>query len=117
MNSNAVRNSAGPLSGNLLQLGGSREIAIYLRNGVPWVAEFTNGRGAVSSLSGWFGLHGRALVHAQRRGEVEIISPIPKDVVARIQRIHLVMEERMDVPKIWRSLAGLVRGFRARSAA
>lgn len=116
MNSNPVRNNTSPLNGNLLRLGGSREIAIYLRNGAAWVAEFKNGRGAVSSLSAWFSLYGRTLVHAQRRGEVDIMSPIPEDVVARIERIHLRMEERKDVPTTWRSLAALAGELRGRLA-
>lgn len=116
MNSSPTRNSTGLLNGNLLRVGKSREIAIYLRNGAAWVAEFRNGRGEVSNLSGWFSLYGRALVNAQRRGEVDIISPIPEDVVARIERMHLCMEERKDIPTIWRSLAALAGDVRGRLA-
>ena len=45
MNTNPERNNTSPLSGNLLRLGERREIAIYLRNGTAWVAEFKKGHG------------------------------------------------------------------------
>ena len=84
MNTNPERNNISPLSGNFLRLGERREIAIYLRDGSAWVAEFKKGHGDVYNVSAWFSLYGRALVNAQRREEVSIISPIPEDVVARI---------------------------------
>ena len=114
MNANPERN--GLLSGNLLRLGERREIAIYLRGGTAWVAEFEKGRGEVFNVGAWSSLYGRALVHAQRRGEVNIISPIPEDVVARIERLHLRMEKQNDVPVIRRTLAALVVELRGRLA-
>ena len=114
MNTNPERNNTIPLSGNLLRLRARREIAIYLRGGTAWVAEFKNGHGEVHNVSAWFSLYGRALVHAQRRGEVNIISPIPEDVVARIERLHLHMEEPNDAPVIRRVLAALVGALRGR---
>ena len=108
MNANPERNHTSPLNGNLLRLGEQREIALYLRDGTAWVAEFKKGCGEISSVGAWFSLYGRALVHAQRRGEVDIISPIPEDVAARIERLHLRMEKQSDAPVILRTLAALV---------
>ena len=108
MNTNSERNNTNPLSGNLLRLGEQREIAIYLRGGTAWVAEFKKGHGELYGVSAWFSCYGRALVHAQRRGEVDIISPIPEDVVARIERLHLRMEKQSDAPVIGPALAALI---------
>ena len=116
MNRNPECNHTNPPSGNLMRLGEQREIAIYLRDGAAWVAEFKKGRGEVSNMSAWFSLYGRALVNAQRRGEVNIISPIPDDVMARIERLHLRMEKQNNVPVIWRALAALVGELRGRPA-
>ena len=111
---NPEQHKTGTLSGNLLRLGERREIAIYLRGGTAWVAEFKKGHGEVYNPSAWFSLYGRALVHAQRRGEVNIISPIPGDVVARIERLHLRMEKQNLAPVIRRALAALVGELRGR---
>ena len=108
MNTNPERNNISPLSGNLLRLRERREIAIYLRGGTAWVAELKKGHDEVFSVGAWFSLYGRALVNAQRREEVSIISPIPEDVVARIERLHLRMEKQNDAPAILRALAALV---------
>ena len=67
-------------------------------------------------MSAWFSLYGRALVYAQRRGEVNIIFPIPEDVAARIERLHLRMEKQNDAPAILRTLAALVGELRGRLA-
>jgi hypothetical protein len=98
MDSTSERNNASPLSGNLLRLSERHEVAIYLRDGTAWVAEFKNGHGEVSTVGAWFTFHGRVLIQAQRRGGVEIISPIPDDVVAWIERLHRGTGVRNAIP-------------------
>ena len=112
MNTNPERN--GPLSGNLLRLGERREIAIYLRDGTAWVAEFKDGRVELFTVSTWFSLNqgGRAL----RRMDLDSITPLPEDVAERIERLHLHMEKRNDVPIIRRALAALVGELRGSPA-
>ena len=83
------RRRACRVEGNLFRLRGGREIAIYVRDGAASVAEFWDGRGELHSPAGWIGLNGRKLVHAERRGETEIVSPIPVDVATRIEALHL----------------------------
>ncbi len=40
-----IQNGVKPVCGTLLWMGERRKIAVYLRNSVPWVADFTDGRG------------------------------------------------------------------------
>ena len=112
MNTNPERN--GPLSGNVLRLGERREIAIYLRNGTAWVAEFKDGRGELVTVGTWFSLNqgGRVL----RRMDLESITPLPEDIAERIERLHLRMEKQNDVQAMPRALAALVSGLRGRLA-
>ena len=86
MTSTPVREST--LQGSFLQVKDGRSVAIYLREDVAWVAEFSGGRGRLLSISEWHCFHARRVAHAQRRGEVEIFCPIPGDLVARIEALH-----------------------------
>jgi len=86
MNTNQEQNGASRLNGNLLRLGDQREIAIYLRDNMAWVAEFNNGRVSVSTASHWFSVNqgGRVLRHM----DLASITPLPDDVMERIERLH-----------------------------
>jgi hypothetical protein len=89
MDTNREHAGASPLQGNLLRLNDGREVAIYMREGAAWIAEFKDGKAGLHAAGEWFGAgHGRRLAHAQRRGEVEYLSPIPEEVVERIERLH-----------------------------
>ena len=86
MNTNQEQNSASRVNGNLLTLGDQREIAIYLRDNMAWVAEFKHGRASVSMASHWFSANqgGRVLRHM----ELAPIAPLPDEVMERIERLH-----------------------------
>lgn len=113
MNSNRQRNDVPPLQGNLLRLSGQREIAIYLRDGAAWVADFNNGRAALHSAGGWYDTgNGRMLAHAQRRGEVETISPLPDEVIPRIEALHRRAAEPVMGPALRRVFAILAAVIR-----
>ena len=114
MNAYPERNNINPLSGNLLRLGERREIAIYLRNGTAWVADFKDGRGELFTVSTWFSLNqgGRAL----RRMDLDSITPLPEDVMERIERLHRRTAKKNDVPAMPRVLAAIVAGLRGRLA-
>ena len=117
MNKNREQNGAVPLHGNLLRLSERREIAIYLRDGAAWVADFNNGRVELFIASAWYSMGGgRRLAHAQRRGEVETISPLPEAVVQRIEALHQRMEEPVVEPAVRRALAAMLAGLCGRSA-
>jgi hypothetical protein len=86
MNGNSGRNEAEATDGSLLRLGDEREIAIYRRDGVAWVADFRGGRGELFTAGEWFALNGRG--SALRRAGTESIAPLPARVIERIERLH-----------------------------
>lgn len=53
-----IQNGVKPVCGTLLWMGERRKIAVYLRNSVPWVADFTDGRGELYAPGEWFSLNG-----------------------------------------------------------
>ena len=114
MNTNPEWNNTSPLSGNLLLLGKRHEIAIYLRDGTAWVAEFRDGRGELFTVSTWFSLNqgGRVL----RRMDLDSITPLPEEVMERIERLHLRVEKQSESPAIRRGIAALVGELRGRLA-
>lgn len=86
MNSNREAEAASNLHGSLLKLGNQREIAIYLRDGTAWVADFRGGRGEVSTAGAWFTLNQDRW--ALRRATLDAVTPLPADVVQRIENLH-----------------------------
>ena len=44
----------GPIQGQLLRLSARREVAIYLRGGQLWVADFIDGHGELVDPETWF---------------------------------------------------------------
>jgi hypothetical protein len=88
MKANREQDGRSTIHGTLLRFDPARFVAIYLRDGAVSVADFRDGRGRVMSLAEWHTVHARRLAHAQRRGEVEIVSPMPAEVAARIECLH-----------------------------
>jgi hypothetical protein len=74
------------LQGSFLRFGENHEIAIYIRDGVPYVAEFRRGRGELYTVGAWFSLRNRGGV--LRRAAPEPVVPIPAEVAERIERLH-----------------------------
>jgi hypothetical protein len=89
MRTNREHAVTGRIHGSLFRLRDGQEIAIYLRDGVPSVAEFRQGLGELRSASEWMSVNGRKLVHAERRGALETVSPIPAAMARRIEVLHL----------------------------
>jgi hypothetical protein len=113
MNTTRKCTSAKPIQGSLLRLSEHREVAIYLRDGAGWVADFHNGRATLHSVSEWYSNgSGRMLVHAQRRDAVETISPLPDEVVKRIESLHRRMEEPVVEPFARKTMAALAACLR-----
>jgi len=86
MNGNRGRDETAVQNGSLLRLSETREIAIYRRDGVVWVADFRGGRGELFTVGEWFALNGRGSL--LRRAGLDSIVPLPADVVERIGRLH-----------------------------
>ncbi len=57
MDENARRDRTEVQNGSLLRLSESREIVIYRRDGVAWVADFRGGRGEPFTAGEWFALN------------------------------------------------------------
>ena len=113
MITNQEQSRATALHGNLLRLSERREIAIYLRDGAAWVADFNNGQVELFTASAWYSMSaGRMLALAQRREEVETISPLPEEVVQRIESLHRRMEAPTVGPAVRRMLVAMLAVFR-----
>jgi hypothetical protein len=113
MNTSQGQIGASRLSGNQLRFGDQREIAIYLRDGMAWVAEFNCGRVSISTASQWFSVNqgGRVL----RQMDLASIAPLPEDVMERIEQVHqcLVQAERQSATAVARFRRRLVRLLRS----
>ena len=102
----------GNIHGNLLQLPDGRSVAIYLRAGVVSVAELNGLRGRLLGLPEWHAFHARRVALVQRRGRVEIVSPIPADVIEQIEALHRRAGEWNDHP-FRRKVSALTVGMEA----
>jgi hypothetical protein len=114
MNTNSERNGTDPLHGSLLRIGERREIAIYLRDGTAWVTDFKHGHGVVSTAGAWFALNQDRW--ALRRATLDAITPLPADIVQRIENLHRRMAQPSVGPALPRALVTLVGEFRGRLA-
>ena len=86
MNTDPKQNDTGHLHGNLLRLSARREIAIYLRDGTAWVADFRDGHGEVCPAGAWFALNQDRW--ALRRAASDAITPLSADMVRRIEKME-----------------------------
>ena len=73
-------------NGNLLRFSETREIAIYQRDGVAWIADFRGARAELFTACEWFALNGHGSL-VRRAGPASIV-PLPADVIERIERLH-----------------------------
>lgn len=81
---------ASPILGQLLRLSKRREVAIYLREGSLWIADFIDGCGEVVEPKIWFRFNcataGKGL--ARRRMLLESAVPLSADLAAKIESLH-----------------------------
>jgi len=82
--------SAASMTGQLLRLDDRREIAIYVREGVTWVADFGDGGGEPVEATTWFRTCGGrlALSHSLRRIALDSAVAIPPEMARRIESLH-----------------------------
>jgi hypothetical protein len=78
------------IQGQMLRLGEHHAVAIYLRDGVMWVADFIDGQGALVDANTWFRFNCGTLAnsHALRRMALESATPISLELSERIEALH-----------------------------
>jgi hypothetical protein len=94
------RGVSGPLFGQLLRHSERREVAIFLRDGVLWVADFIDGRGELVEATTWFRFHCGAYSTRQVRSRMvrESATPLSADLVQRIERLPRPVASRRTGP-------------------
>jgi hypothetical protein len=78
------------LQGQILRLSERREVAIYLRDGKLWIADFIDGCGELFKPETWFRFNcGTSDAQdAQRRMLRESGVPLSEDIAAKIENLH-----------------------------
>ena len=97
------------IQGQLLRQSERREVAIFLRDGALWIADFIDGEGKLINATTWFRFNCGALSspHARRRMVLESAVPLSPELVARIERLHgsAKMRERGAVVRLLEAIA------------
>ena len=102
------RNETAAPDGSLLRISETREIAIYQRDGVAWVADFRGGGGELFTVGEWFALNGRGRLLS--RAGLAPIAPLPASAIERIERLHGA-EERASLSALAARLRDRLAGF------
>ena len=78
------------IQGQLLRLSARREVAIYLRDGTLWVADFVDGHGELFEPEIWFRFNcgSPEAGLARRRTLLESGLPLSPDIVIKIESLH-----------------------------
>jgi hypothetical protein len=79
------------MQGQVLRLSERREVAIFLRDGALWVADFVDGDGALMDAITWFryfNCSAQSTSDARRRLVLESATPLSEELVERIERLH-----------------------------
>jgi hypothetical protein len=81
---------AASIQGQILRRSERREVAIYLRDGELWIADFIDGVGELIEPAAWFRFNcGTPWARrAHRRMLFESATPLSADLAARIERLH-----------------------------
>jgi hypothetical protein len=79
-----------PIQGQLLRRSDRREVAIYLRDGRLWIADFIDGVGELIEPADWFRFNcgTPSARRAHRRMLFESAVPLSGDIAAKIERLH-----------------------------
>src|SRR3979490_1466401 len=86
MNGDHGGSEAAAPTGTLLRFSETREIAIYQRDGVAWIADFRGARAELFTACEWFALNGHGSL--VRRAGPASIGGLPADVIERMERLH-----------------------------
>ena len=98
----------GHIQGQMLRLSEQHAVAIYLRDGVIWIADFVDGRGTLVDANTWFRFNCGTLrnSYALRRMALESATPISLELSDRIEALHDAL-----LPGRGQDLVGLVKAF------
>ena len=79
------------IQGQLLRVSEHRAVAIYLREGTTWVADFVDGQGVLIDVNTWFRFNCGSLAnpYVLRRIALESALPLPEELVVKIEALHL----------------------------
>jgi hypothetical protein len=90
LNINPKSECAASIRGQLLRRSERREVAIFLRDGALWVADFIDGEGSLIDATTWFRFNCGApsSLQARRRMILESATPLSPELVARIGRLR-----------------------------
>jgi hypothetical protein len=74
----------------MLRRSARREVAIYLRGGTLWVADFIDGDGQIVDAATWirFNCGSASTYHARRRMVCESALPVSRELSMRIEQLH-----------------------------
>lgn len=88
------------IQGQLLRLTERREVAIYLRKDILWVADFIDGNGELINPTTWFRFNCGAVStsHARRRMVRESAILLSGELVTRIECLHRPVAGQRDGP-------------------
>jgi len=78
------------IQGQVLRRSERREAAIYLRDGVLWVADFIDGQGQLIDAATWlrFNCGGVSSTQARWRMALESALPLSEDLSEKIEALH-----------------------------
>ncbi len=84
------------IQGQMLRLSEHHAVAIYLRDGIVWIADFVDGRGVLVDANTWFRFNCGSLAnsHSRRRMALESAMPISSDLGMRIEALHAAAVHR-----------------------
>ena len=90
------------IQGQLLRQTERREVAIFLHDGVLWVADFIDGEGKLIDATTWlrFNCGSLSSPQARRRMVFESATPLSEELIARIGRLHFPATKRERGPVV-----------------
>lgn len=98
------------IQGQLLRQSEHRAVAIYLRDGSAWVADFVGDRGVLIDVETWFRFNcgTRANPRALKRMSLEAATPLSPEMIARIESLHADMGHAGTFARIGAALSRLL---------
>jgi hypothetical protein len=101
----------GRIQGQMLRLSKLHAVAIYLRDGRVWVADFIDGQGTLIDATTWFRFNCGTLAnsHALRRMALESAMPLSQEIVDHIEALHraTVTQNRRPLDRLVEAIANL----------
>jgi hypothetical protein len=96
MNAESKALAAPSIEGHMIDLDPGHTIAVYVRNGACWVADFHSGRGELHDASAWFRFHAGGLryCHNRRLAALKSTVPLIPEMLEKIERLHRASEAR-----------------------